>query len=321
MSGQNDCSPSAICTDTEDSYICSCPANFLDVSPDSKNRPGRRCLPRVNECLDKRLYDCSPNANCEDTPEGFTCHCAEDFVDESQDSKRPGRVCRPKLVDECRMGKHDCHSDAECIDLPQGYTCQCGSVFIDESPNRALSPGRMCVPRPTPPPEECRLAGNGCKVELNEICRVIGGVPKCSCPINYSRDNKTKACSIINECLYPQFNDCHVGAECIDKDNGYTCKCRKGYKDIGLRDNPGRNCLALVSECQFPHLNDCHQNAQCIDLDEGYQCRCNNGFKDLRPEQPGRLCKQVCLPGIHVNIITIRTLCTQSCSMLMKLQA
>lgn len=73
----------------------------------------------MNECT-QNLHDCSPNANCEDTDEGYNCKCAEDFVDESPDPKRPGRVCRPALVDECRLKKHDCHPNADCLDLPQG---------------------------------------------------------------------------------------------------------------------------------------------------------------------------------------------------------
>uniref|UniRef100_A0A7E4VNX4 Transmembrane cell adhesion receptor mua-3 n=1 Tax=Panagrellus redivivus TaxID=6233 RepID=A0A7E4VNX4_PANRE len=290
--GQNDCSSKAICTDTEDSYICACPNDHIDVSPDTVNRPGRRCLQRINECSTNQ-HDCSPNADCQDTPESYKCKCRDDFVDESPDSSRPGRVCRPALIDECRIGKHDCHPNAECHDLPQGFTCQCKADFLDESPNRVTHPGRKCVPRPTPPPDECRVdVSTSCKIELNEVCRIIDGKPKCACPINYSRDPSTKACTVINECLFPQFNDCHPSAECIDEQKGYSCKCRQGFKDI-LPSKPGRQCQPLVNECQFPHLNDCHQNAHCTDKEEGYDCSCNQGYKDLSPEHPGRICQQM----------------------------
>lgn len=47
ITGQNDCSSEATCTDTEDSYICACPSNYIDVSPDTVNRPGRRCLKSI----------------------------------------------------------------------------------------------------------------------------------------------------------------------------------------------------------------------------------------------------------------------------------
>ncbi|CAD5215432.1 unnamed protein product [Bursaphelenchus okinawaensis] len=288
--GQNDCSPEAICTDTEDSYVCACPANFIDVSPDTVNKPGRRCLKVVNECTENK-HDCSPNANCIDTPDAFRCECRDDFVDESVDPTRPGRICRPALVDECRLGKHDCHQDAVCQDLPQGYTCQCKPHFLDESPHRITHPGRLCVPRPTPKPAECRLdSTESCRLELNEVCRIINGEPKCDCPMNYQRDSQSKSCTVIDECLYPQLNDCHPSAECVDRMNGYDCKCRVGFKDLNP-SKPGRSCRPLVNECQFPHLNDCHVNAQCTDKEEGYECKCNAGYKDRSLQLPGRSCQ------------------------------
>ncbi|KHN76197.1 Transmembrane cell adhesion receptor mua-3 [Toxocara canis] len=294
QTGQNDCSPEATCTDTEDSYVCACPNKYIDVSPDTVHKPGRRCLLRVNECRENR-HDCSPNADCIDTAESFMCKCRDDFVDESPDPRnRPGRICRPALVDECRLGKHDCHPNAICQDLAQGYTCHCKAEFIDQSPNRASLPGRVCAPRPTPPPEECRVDSlTSCKQELNEVCRLINGVPKCACPINYSRDPASNSCTVINECEFPQLNDCHPSAECIDKPVSYTCRCRDGFKDLSLSDKPGRNCQPLVNECQFPHLNDCHQNAECIDKEDGYECKCHQGFMDMKPQRPGRLCKQM----------------------------
>ncbi|GMS89863.1 hypothetical protein PENTCL1PPCAC_12038, partial [Pristionchus entomophagus] len=292
--GQNDCSAEATCTDTEDSFICACPASHNDVSPDVASRPGRRCLLRINECATNR-HDCSSNADCIDTPQAFQCRCRDDFVDESPDRQnRPGRVCRPALVDECRIGKHDCSRDAICHDLQQGFTCECRDDFIDQSPNRVTHPGRVCSPRPTPPPDECRLdaPGQTCKVHLNEVCRLVGGIPKCSCPVNYERD-ASGACTITNECANPSLNDCHVSAECVDQMVGYTCRCRQGFKDMGDRRKPGRMCKPLVNECQFPHLNDCHQHAVCTDLEEGYECKCHQGFKDLSQGRPGRLCKQL----------------------------
>ncbi|KAF7632829.1 hypothetical protein Mgra_00007760 [Meloidogyne graminicola] len=305
ITGQHDCFPTAICTDTEDSYQCKCPQNYLDVSQDPLQRPGRRCLAKVNECS-QGLHDCSPNAICNDTDDGYTCKCSQNFVDESPEpSQRPGRICRPALVNECILKKDDCHINADCLDLAQGFTCQCRPEYLDQSPNRITHPGRYCVPRPKPPPDECQLtSGNkGCRAELNEVCRIVGGQPKCACPLNYERaSNKNKtggsevaACTLINECQFPQLNDCHPSAECQDLTDGFTCKCRAGFKDISPKANerPGRLCQELVNECQFPHLNDCHLHAECIDLEDGFQCRCKQGFNDLRSERPGRLCKQM----------------------------
>lgn len=146
-----------------------------------------------------------------------------------------------------------------------------------------------------------------------QVCRLINGVAKCACPINYKRDPSTKSCTVINECNFPQLIDCHPSAECIDQPNSYTCRCLKGFKDVSPPNKPGRICQACkcifcceletrafsiidildINECQFPHLNDCHQNAECIDKEDGYECKCYQGFKDGSPDRPGRLCKQM----------------------------
>jgi len=50
---------------------------------------------------------------------------------------------------------------------------------------------------------------------LNEVCRIVAGQPKCACPLNYERAttknnaSSTAACTVINECQFPQLNDCH----------------------------------------------------------------------------------------------------------------
>lgn len=125
------------------------------MSPDPTHRPGRRCLRLVNECLENK-HQCSPNADCIDTPESYQCKCQNGYVDESPNQKEPGRICRPALVDECRLGKHDCDKNAICIDQPSGFLCQCKSDFNDVSPNTQLKPGRICSPKPTPKPDSCR---------------------------------------------------------------------------------------------------------------------------------------------------------------------
>ncbi|KAF7638452.1 hypothetical protein Mgra_00002129 [Meloidogyne graminicola] len=52
---------------------------------------------KVNECS-QGLHDCSPNAICNDTDDGYTCKCSQNFVDESPGpSQRPGRICSPAL--------------------------------------------------------------------------------------------------------------------------------------------------------------------------------------------------------------------------------
>ncbi|VDO15277.1 unnamed protein product [Haemonchus placei] len=48
----------------------------------------------LNECGDKALNDCDPNATCMDNPLSYECLCRENFLDVSPDPvKKPGRKC------------------------------------------------------------------------------------------------------------------------------------------------------------------------------------------------------------------------------------
>jgi hypothetical protein len=84
-SGTHTCSPLAICTDTDESYLCACKQGYIDKSPIPDKQPGRVCtqgsstalvliidmyIAERNECNDG-THNCSTNANCIDLPDGF----------------------------------------------------------------------------------------------------------------------------------------------------------------------------------------------------------------------------------------------------------
>ena len=47
-----------------------------------------------NECLDRSTHTCDDNADCVDTPDGYTCQCFNGYVDVSSSANLPpGRVC------------------------------------------------------------------------------------------------------------------------------------------------------------------------------------------------------------------------------------
>lgn len=135
-----------------------------------------------------------------------------------------GRICVPALIDECRLGKHDCHKDAVCQDLPHGYNCQCKKDFNDASPSPQQS-GRMCVPKPTPKPDNCRL--NECHLAAECISQATGYNCRCRqgfkdfMPQMPGRDCRP----LINECQLAHLNDCSPHASCMDLDEGFSCKC------------------------------------------------------------------------------------------------
>lgn len=154
----------------------------------------------INECLFPQLHDCSQNALCKDTLEGYECECRANFRDKSPDRSRPGRICQPRTIrhhnlppspsnpnnspgiNECKFDHlNDCHRRATCTDLDEGFTCACNAGFRDTSPRS--KPGRICQ-------------------------------------------------RVVNECSDPSLNSCDPNADCFDEAQGYRCKCRENYLDI-----------------------------------------------------------------------------------------
>ncbi|VDM80423.1 unnamed protein product, partial [Strongylus vulgaris] len=140
--GTHDCDVNARCTDTDESFICTCNPGFLDKSPDQTRKPGRVCTQLRNECLENR-HNCSVNADCIDLADGFLCRCKEGFVDVSPNIKVfAGLECRA-LVDECASKTlNTCHEHAICIDTRDAYKCQCKEGYVDHDELR--NPGRDC---------------------------------------------------------------------------------------------------------------------------------------------------------------------------------
>ena len=158
-------------------------------------------------------------------------------------------------MNECATGQHDCHVHATCTDLVDGFGCRCNEGFLDRSPNLQTQPGRICEAKPTPPPPECQVQDtNSCNRQLFEVCRMIEGQPKCDCPPNYIRNVITHACTVINECLFPELVDCSVNAICTDLVDGFKCDCKQGFRDADA-SRPGRLCQP--SECYHRQIAVC----------------------------------------------------------------
>lgn len=90
--------------------------------------------------------DCSENAICVDTENGYNCRCRPGFADVSASFNRlPGRHCI-EAINECSSPNlNDCSKNALCEDAKEGYLCSCRPGYVDTSPNATHFPGRICL--------------------------------------------------------------------------------------------------------------------------------------------------------------------------------
>uniref|UniRef100_A0A183CXX0 EGF-like domain-containing protein n=1 Tax=Gongylonema pulchrum TaxID=637853 RepID=A0A183CXX0_9BILA len=86
---------------------------------------------------------------------------------------------------------------------------------------------------------------------------------------------------LVNECGNAHLNNCSRFAECIDREDGYECRCKAGYHDNNPA-KPGTDCTFIINECESPNLNNCDRHAKCIDTKEGYRCECIPPYNECK---------------------------------------
>lgn len=287
---QNDCHPAAICSETQndEKYTCRCRDGYIDQSPDKINRPGRICVEQINECLDRSLNDCHPLAICQDLPDGYTCRCPLNSVDQSPNPSRPGRKCFQQ-INECRNPSlNNCSRFADCIDKQNGYECHCRDGYHDGNPKH---PGTTCIYIIN----ECESANlNDC--DRHAECIDLEGGYECRCKKPYHDESPSgqpgRICR-FNECSVSTDNTCDKKfAVCEDLDDGYTCHCKAGYYDNSPNtQEPGRVCIEFQKEKITTILP---QDAPRID---GILCGRNNYCAIKRNEVCVGGVKCMCRPG------------------------
>uniref|UniRef100_A0A9J2QCB0 EGF-like domain-containing protein n=1 Tax=Ascaris lumbricoides TaxID=6252 RepID=A0A9J2QCB0_ASCLU len=277
----NNCSRFADCFDREDGYECKCKSEYHDNNP---SHPGTDCSFIINECESDNLNDCSKHAKCTDTQEGYTCECIAPYKDEL--SSKPGRV----FINECESDNlNDCSKHAKCTDTQEGYTCECIAPYKDELSSK---PGRVCRYNECEDPKM-----NDC--DKNAECLDTDDGFTCRCNTGFYDDGNDprkpgRVCIgmhfmvyLYNECEDPKMNDCDKNAECLDTDDGFTCRCNTGFYDDGNDPHkPGRVCIELVIEkppevektTLSPNLAPCSSTFCHLDLGEvcigGTRCGC-----------------------------------------------
>ncbi|WP_084668060.1 EGF domain-containing protein [Myxococcus stipitatus] len=139
--------------------------------------PGYQCQGQPSQCVDVNectngTAQCSPNANCTNTPGSYTCTCRPGYWGD-------GRTCTD--IDECANGTANCPPGTQCVNTPGSYQCspvscpppttRCGQVCVDTScdANNCGGCGNVCGPGQTCTGGVCSGGGGHGKLQITAM--------------------------------------------------------------------------------------------------------------------------------------------------------
>lgn len=253
LTGIDNCSMNATCTDSFGSFSCTCNTPFtgdgVTCSLDSTCDP--------NPC--QNLGVCAPDAG------SFSCTCQPGFS---------GDLCEVN-IDDCSGSP--CQNGGACIDQVDGFACDCPNGFIGDTCQTEV---QDCTDDPcengtcndTAGGYTCTcfagFSGNNCQININDCApnpclnggACTDGVDTftCDCQDGFSGDTcATDACSP---------NPCENSGVCNREANGMSsCTCADGFS--------GNTC---ATDACTP--NPCDPGATCVRLPGGSSsCECPIG--------------------------------------------
>ncbi|XP_028408890.1 scavenger receptor cysteine-rich type 1 protein M130-like [Dendronephthya gigantea] len=257
-SSVNNCHSNAVCTNTYGSYRCTCNGGFTGN--------GTFCQDK-DECSDLP-HHCPLKTNCTNTNGSYQCCGIE--------SSGNGSICRDATLRLQGPLRLNGTGRVEIL-----YSGKWGTICEDGwDINDARVACRQLgyrnarrVLRGWQVPD-----GSG-KIWLNQV-RCTGTEQNLeSCPHHYWGWGKnncghyndagvTCTSQDVNYCSWG-LHDCVEDSHCIATDNGFTCRCKKGFRGNGVA------CYD-INECSTG--NNCHSEAFCTNTYGSYRCTCNGGF-------------------------------------------
>ncbi|XP_037680258.1 fibrillin-1-like [Choloepus didactylus] len=271
------CPAYATCTDTIESYYCTCKQGFLSSNRQRNFRgPGVECKD-VDECS-KSPPACGPNSKCTNMKGRYKCSCLPGFSSPTGNgwiSGKPGHFACSD-VDEC-ANPRACPERASCHNSLGSYSCSCNPGFASISGKLSLQgSGGRCEDI-----DECSQDPSPCGP--NSICTNVLGSYSCKCTMGFhpnpqgSWKDGNFSCISVNECA--DTTVCPAYATCTDTTESYYCTCKQGFLSSNRQRNfrgPGVECKD-VDECsQSPPV--CGPNSKCTNMKGRYKCSCLLGF-------------------------------------------
>ncbi|XP_021519299.2 adhesion G protein-coupled receptor E1 isoform X1 [Meriones unguiculatus] len=327
LSGVNECYDTttcpayATCTDTTESYYCTCKQGFLSSNGQTNFQgPGVECQD-INECLQSDS-PCGPNSVCTNILGRARCSCVSGFSPPTGKSWILGSsshfLCSD--VDEC-LTIGICPNYSNCSNSVGSYSCTCQPGFIwdgsicedkDECADHTICPEHstcyntlgsyycLCdsglefsgggpifqgLEASCTDVDECSRNSTLCGPTF--ICINTLGSYSCSCPPGFSLSvSQVSGLPADGNCTdVDECNDmCPSNSSCTNTLGSYFCTCHPGFASSNGQLNFSDPEVACedVDECVQDPL-PCGRNSVCTNVPGSYICGCLPGFQ-LDPE-------------------------------------
>ncbi|XP_035658108.1 von Willebrand factor D and EGF domain-containing protein-like [Branchiostoma floridae] len=235
-----------VCYNVPGRFYCGCTEGYLLLA---------------GECFDDDECE-SGRAECSDTcinTEGsYECSCPDGYSLGSD-----GRTCTGIFIyfrfttnqenNECESSP--CENGGTCNDHVNSFTCTCPVGWLGATCEEDI--------------DECIVINHGCE----QLCLNTEGSYTCWCPAGYQLSGDNRNCEEQDEVTTPvttlttttvtdrpavcEDNTCpDVNANCIEDNDGYTCKCKSGYYSTGSGGrNMCRELNAYEARLTVTHVN------------------------------------------------------------------
>ncbi|XP_058392866.1 adhesion G protein-coupled receptor E1-like, partial [Diceros bicornis minor] len=271
------CPAYATCTDTPESYYCTCRQGFLSSTGETEFRGSGVECKDIDECS-QNPRQCGHNSICKNLPGRYKCSCLRGFSSPTGNNWNPGKPGRFACTDinEC-LSSGICPEHSECSNSLGSYRCSCRAGLF--SNNSACEDVDECVdPRACPE---------------HATCHNSPGNYYCFCnPGFVSRSGNTRflgpggTCEDIDECSQNP-RQCGLNSICQNLPGSYFCTCHHGFapsngqlnftdQAVGCRGE--QRFFADIDECsQDP--SRCGPDSVCTNAPGSYSCSCVVGFR------------------------------------------